>query len=462
MASINKATREIVCKIVYYGPGMSGKTTNLQVIHRGLPEANRGQLVSLDTQQERTLFFDFLPIDLGAIEGFETKFQLYTVPGQVYYNATRKLVLRGVDGIVFVADSQLDKMAENQESLQNLRDNLAEYGYRLEEIPLVFQYNKQDLPGALSLADMDAALNPGGHVPSLGAVACQGVGVKDTLKLVASGVLDRLRHQLSALASVNQPSPPAMAAAAPPTAHLPPPRLSAKPRALAGPAPGPGERAGGRAGEHGAGDQPRATGAGPATAGALAAGRGKLIDPNLVRQHRPVLRRRQDAPPPPPPALNFEQRCEVWWGRLCVGRGRLRVETRKNLDGEGAYLLSGQLRLWGLWRRGFSTPAEPTSPQAPGRWTCLRLACANGHRADTALVAPGEPPAVWVRLGRLRLTPPGAAAWPETETAPDRAGTTAQPPGDGQRAIGDEPRATRHEQRATSEDEVHSHVSSGS
>src|SRR5687768_8304905 len=120
MASINSATKEIVCKIVYYGCGMSGKTTNLQMIHKGLPETARGQLVSLDTQQERTLFFDFLPIDLGTIEGYQTKFQLYTVPGQVYYNATRKLVLRGVDGIVFVGDSQFDKAGENIESFENL------------------------------------------------------------------------------------------------------------------------------------------------------------------------------------------------------------------------------------------------------------------------------------------------------------------------------------------------------
>jgi signal recognition particle receptor subunit beta len=204
MASINSATKEIVCKIVYYGPGMSGKTTNLQFIHRGLPETNRGQLVSLDTRQERTLFFDFLPIDLGTIDGYQTKFQLYTVPGQVFYNATRKLVLRGVDGIVFVADSQLEKMAENAESLQNLHDNLREYGYSLAEMPHVFQYNKQDLPGALSLKDMDASLNPGGVAPSIGAVACQGVGVKDTLKIVASGVLDKLRHQIANLASSQQ------------------------------------------------------------------------------------------------------------------------------------------------------------------------------------------------------------------------------------------------------------------
>jgi signal recognition particle receptor subunit beta len=128
MASINTATKEITCKVVYYGPGMSGKTTNLQMIHQGLPENHRGNLVSLDTQQERTLFFDFLPIDLGTIEGFKTKFQLYTVPGQVYYNATRKLVLRGVDGLIFVADSQVGKTEENVESWENLKENLAEDG----------------------------------------------------------------------------------------------------------------------------------------------------------------------------------------------------------------------------------------------------------------------------------------------------------------------------------------------
>jgi signal recognition particle receptor subunit beta len=146
MASINYAIREISVKIVYYGPGLSGKTTNLQVIHRKIPVDYRSDMVSLATETDRTLFFDFLPLDLGKIKGFSTKFQLYTVPGQVYYNATRKLVLRGVDGVVFVVDSAADKIQENLESFQNLHDNLAEYGYQQGSIPIIIQYNKRDLP----------------------------------------------------------------------------------------------------------------------------------------------------------------------------------------------------------------------------------------------------------------------------------------------------------------------------
>ena len=146
MASINYAAREINVKIVYYGPGLSGKTTNLQIIHKKIPPEFKSDMVSLATETDRTLFFDFLPLDLGKIKGFSTKFQLYTVPGQVYYNATRKLVLRGVDGVVFVADSAQDKIEENIESFQNLENNLAEYGYKRENIPIIMQYNKRDLP----------------------------------------------------------------------------------------------------------------------------------------------------------------------------------------------------------------------------------------------------------------------------------------------------------------------------
>ena len=143
MASINYAYKEIISKIVYYGPGLSGKTTNLQYVFSKVPAETRGELISLATDADRTLYFDFLPLNVGTIKGFATKFQLYTVPGQVYYNATRKLVLRGVDGIVFVADSQAEKLDENIESFQNLQDNLAEYGYDIDGIPTVIQYNKR-------------------------------------------------------------------------------------------------------------------------------------------------------------------------------------------------------------------------------------------------------------------------------------------------------------------------------
>jgi hypothetical protein len=158
---INYASREINCKIVYYGPGLGGKTTNLEHVHAKVNPAARGKLISLATETERTLFFDFLPVDLGTVRGFKTRFHLYTVPGQVYYNASRKLILKGVDGVVFVADSQLERMEANIESMQNLYDNMAEYGYDLTKIPFVVQYNKRDLPNAAPLRDLQASLNPG-------------------------------------------------------------------------------------------------------------------------------------------------------------------------------------------------------------------------------------------------------------------------------------------------------------
>ena len=164
MVSINYSSREVCCKIVYYGPGLSGKTTNLQYVHSKVPQNTRGKLISLATETERTLFFDFLPVDLGTIRGFKTRFHLYTVPGQVYYNASRKLILKGVDGIVFVGDSQLERMEANQEAMQNLYDNMAEYGYDLTKMPFVIQYNKRDLPNASPVADLQAALNPGWEV----------------------------------------------------------------------------------------------------------------------------------------------------------------------------------------------------------------------------------------------------------------------------------------------------------
>lgn len=194
MVSINYAFREISCKIVYYGPGLSGKTTNLQWVHQKMPRERRGELISLATEKDRTLYFDFLPLDLGSIQGFTTKFQLYTVPGQVYYNATRRLVLRGADGIVFVADSQRGKMRENMESLQNLGENLTEYGYRLDDIPLVFQYNKRDLPDRASAEELNKLLNYRG-VPFFEAVANRGVGVFETLKSISKIVLEKTTHQ---------------------------------------------------------------------------------------------------------------------------------------------------------------------------------------------------------------------------------------------------------------------------
>jgi signal recognition particle receptor subunit beta len=194
MASINYASKEISCKIVFYGPGLSGKTTNLQYVHKKIPPQTRGDLISLATDQDRTLYFDFLPVDIGKVHGFSTKFQLYTVPGQVYYNATRKLVLRGVDGLVFVADSQKNKMDENIESLQNLVENLSEYGYKIERIPLVLQYNKRDLPDIMPVEEMEKSLNAKG-LHYFEAVATTGLGVFDTLKCISKLVLDQARRK---------------------------------------------------------------------------------------------------------------------------------------------------------------------------------------------------------------------------------------------------------------------------
>jgi mutual gliding-motility protein MglA len=191
MSLVNFTAREITCKIVYYGPGRSGKTTNLQYVYGRVPESRRGRMVSLATQTDRTLFFDFLPLELGQIRGFRTRFHLYTVPGQVYYNASRKLILKGVDGIVFVADSQIDRFDANVESLVNMHDNLAEHGLATEKIPIVMQYNKRDLPRVVSVGDLERELNPQG-VPYYESVALRGTGVFDTLKLACKMVLKTL------------------------------------------------------------------------------------------------------------------------------------------------------------------------------------------------------------------------------------------------------------------------------
>ncbi len=199
MSLVNFTAREITCKIVYYGPGRSGKTTNLHYVYSRVPETRRGRMVSLATQTDRTLFFDFLPIDLGQISGFTTRFQLYTVPGQVYYNATRRLVLQGADGVVFVADSQARQLDENIESLQNLQANLLDHGVDIRGLPLVLQYNKQDLPRELILTstDLDDALNFR-SLPSFPADALHGVGVFETLKSISEQVLKRLAQGTTA------------------------------------------------------------------------------------------------------------------------------------------------------------------------------------------------------------------------------------------------------------------------
>lgn len=192
MTFINYASREINCKIVYYGPGLCGKTTNLQHIYDSTAPQAKGKLISLATETDRTLFFDFMPLELGTVRGFKTRFHLYTVPGQVYYDASRKLILKGVDGVVFVADSQEERMDANIESLYNLEENLKTQGYDLLKIPYVLQLNKRDLPNVISVEELTGELNRKNE-PVYEAVASKGDGVFDTLKAVAKQVLTELR-----------------------------------------------------------------------------------------------------------------------------------------------------------------------------------------------------------------------------------------------------------------------------
>src|SRR5687767_631978 len=189
MVQINFANKEIQCKIVYYGPGMSGKTTNLELVHEKTPSESRGDLTSIATTGERTLYFDYMPLDLGAIAGIRTKFQLYTVPGQIYYKSTRRLVLQGVDGIVFVADSSASKLEENKESMRDLEDNLKEMGRAVGDVPIVIQYNKRDMPDAMPLDELQKEVNVHGF-PHVEAVAKTGDGVFPTLKDLSARVLD--------------------------------------------------------------------------------------------------------------------------------------------------------------------------------------------------------------------------------------------------------------------------------
>jgi hypothetical protein len=193
MSFINYSAREINCKIVYYGPGLCGKTTNLKYIYEKTNPDAKGKMITLATETERTLFFDFLPLSLGEIRGFKTRFHLYTVPGQVFYDASRKLILKGVDGVVFVADSQVARFEANIESLENLRSNLLEQGYNLDKLPYVVQYNKRDMPEVSSVEELRRELNPN-NVPDFEAVASTGVGVFETLKAVAKQVLTELKR----------------------------------------------------------------------------------------------------------------------------------------------------------------------------------------------------------------------------------------------------------------------------
>ena len=195
MSFVNYHTKEINCKIVYYGPGLGGKTTNIQHVYQRTSAGSKGQMVTLNTENERTLFFDFLPLDLGQIRGYKTRFHLYTVPGQVFYEASRKLILRGVDGIVFVADSQVERMEDNIESLKGLKKNLEDQGYEFDKVPLVLQWNKRDLPNTIAVQDLERKLNEH-DFPSFEATATTGAGVFETLKMISKLVLLNIKGGL--------------------------------------------------------------------------------------------------------------------------------------------------------------------------------------------------------------------------------------------------------------------------
>jgi signal recognition particle receptor subunit beta len=299
MVQINFALKEVNCKVVFYGPGMSGKTTNLEIVHQKAPEENKGELTSISTDGDRTLFFDFMPLDLGNVAGMRTKFQLYTVPGQVYYNSTRKLVLQGVDGVIFVADSDPDKMEENIESYSNLIENLAEYGKDIRELPHVIQYNKRDLPNAMPVAEMDERMNRFG-VPTFEAVAYTGEGVFPTLKTLAAMVLESIEkidgrnprkpatkpapaaaQRAAAPAGAAAPAAPRQAAArqtkapAAPAAAAPARRQAAAPAAAAAPSAAP-KTAAARPAPRRAAPAPAPAGGATAPAAAPAAKKGGL------------------------------------------------------------------------------------------------------------------------------------------------------------------------------------------
>ena len=275
MVQINFAQKEIQCKIVYYGPGMSGKTTNLELVHGKVPANARGELTSIATTGERTLYFDYMPLDLGQIAGIQTKFQLYTVPGQIYYKATRRLVLQGVDGIVFVADSSASKMRENKESLADLEENLQEMGKSTSDVPIVIQYNKRDIPDAMSVEELEKELNPAGF-PHYEAVATRGDGVFPTLKKLAGIVLENVNQGSLARSKPKVPRPTPVAAHA---ARRSPVAASAAGTAVAAPRPAPKVDAG----PPPAPKAPAARGHGGAPRGAVPRGAAPPPDPTPPR-----------------------------------------------------------------------------------------------------------------------------------------------------------------------------------
>ncbi|MBN1807438.1 MAG: GTPase [Planctomycetes bacterium] len=323
MVQINFASREVSVKIVYYGPGRSGKTTNLEQIHKKAPQDSKGELISIATETDRTLYFDFLPLDLGKIAGMTTKFQLYTVPGQVYYNATRKLVLQGADGVIFVADSAPGMKDENIESIENLEENLEENGLDISDIPLVFQWNKRDLPETMTPEELNADMNKW-NAPTCEAVAVRGEGVFKTLKLLASVVIKRLNRE-HGFAEDGQTRIPAGGAAAPPAAK---PAAAAQPAAQK-PAAAPKPAAPAPAAPVG---QPvRLAGSGPKAH----PGAAPVRPAAPVGQAKPAAPARPVAPAAPRPAAAAPQPAAAGGGRSGSHRGAvnpLSLEIRKRKE----------------------------------------------------------------------------------------------------------------------------------
>jgi hypothetical protein len=314
---VSYSGKEINAKLVYYGTGLSGKTTNLEAIYEAVPETSRGKMVSMKTQSDRTLFFDLLPLDLGEVMGFKTRFLLYTVPGQVFYNATRKLVLKGADAIVFVADSERGKMDENKESLSNLRANLAEYKVNLDDLPWVLQYNKRDLPDVYTPEELNRELNTS-NVPWVEAVATKGTGVLETFRLVSQMLLERVTKDLKRSPSagggreVPRPAPAAPAPAQHTMAPLPPPTPVAPQRPVAPPPPAstsPFTTTRGEFGtQHPAAERAERTAAAPPTLRSIQretppTPAGSRSDSGFFQREvtLPDDTPRQSTPPPPPP-----------------------------------------------------------------------------------------------------------------------------------------------------------------
>ena len=382
MPTINRAFKEISCKIVYYGPGLGGKTTNLQVVHKQIPPKHRGDLVSLATEADRTLFFDFLPLDLGEVKGFKTKFQLYTVPGQVFYNATRKLVLRGVDGVVFVADSQADRLEDSIESLNNLNENLQEYGLDIDSIPLVLQYNKRDLPNILSIDELNRAMNPLGKYLVTEAVAFEGTGVKETLKAISGLVLARLNDVNQGGRPQAQQSKLAEAAmkrrmgpgAGSPAGESGPPMMIPPPASLQNP--------------------------GLATPGAPPVHHTPMPSP-VIQAHTPAPA--APAPPAEPKLMRVRQDGATYWRGIKVGSSSLELTERRNKDGRLEYQLTGIVK--GIFRKKYwsktldkvQPPADNTPKDGGFDYFEERLDSRDGNPKVEAWLSTREPRELFVR-----------------------------------------------------------------